>query len=107
MILADVNEGGDIISVIDVAGKKVTETFHVQTQSSSRLKFTPDGRRVVLTDRDRGELVVLDAASRKVIARVRNLGNRVTDVVVTSDGSRAYVSAQLDNGVGLSFRAVV
>ena len=95
------NEGDDIISVIDVAGKKVVETFHVQTQSSSRLKFTPDGRRVVLTDRDRGELVVLDAASRKVIERVRNLGNRVTDVVVTSDGSRAYASAQLDNGVAV------
>jgi len=95
------NEGDDIVSVIDVAGKKVIETFHVQTQSSSRLKFTPDGKRVVLTDRDRGELVVLDAASRKVIRRIPGLGKRVTDVLVTPDGKRAYASAQSDNGVAV------
>ena len=95
------NEGDDIVSVIDVAGKRVAQTFHVQTESSSRLKFTPDGKRVVLTDRDRGELVVLDAASRKVIRRIPGLGNRVTDVLVTPDGKRAYASAQLDNGVAV------
>ena len=95
------NEGDDVISVIDVAAKRVAQTFHVQTESSSRLKFTPDGKRVVLTDRDRGELVVLDAASRKVIRRIPNLGKRVTDVLVTPDGKRAYASAQLDNGVAV------
>ena len=95
------NEGDDIVSVIDVAGRKISGRFHVQTQSSSRLKFTPDGNRVVLTDRDRGELVVIDAASRSVIRRIEGLGNRVTDLVVSGDGARAYAAAQLDHGVAV------
>ncbi len=95
------NEGDDIVSVIDVAGRKVSGRFHVQTQSSSRLKFTPDGNRVVLTDRDRGELVVIDPESRSVIRRIAGLGNRVTDLVVSGDGSRAYAAAQLDHGVAI------
>jgi len=95
------NEGDDIVSVIDVAARRVGDMFRVQTESSSRLKFTPDGRRVVLTDRDRGQLVVLDAATRTVIRRIPGLGNRVTDVLVTPDGKWAYASAQNDHGVAV------
>jgi YVTN family beta-propeller protein len=95
------NEGDDIVSVIDVAAKKVAGTFRVGTQSSSRMKFTPDGKHVVLTDRDRGQLVVIDAASRKVTLRIPNLGKRVTDLVLSADGTRAYASAQLDNAVAV------
>ena len=45
--------------------KKVVATLALGTKRSNRLKFTPDGKRVLITDLDAGELLVLDAATRK------------------------------------------
>ncbi|MEI9972754.1 MAG: hypothetical protein WDO73_12250 [Ignavibacteriota bacterium] len=41
-------DGG--ISVINLFEKRVVHTFGVQTKRSNRLKFTPDGRLVLISD---------------------------------------------------------
>jgi len=40
------------VSVIDVATKKVVATLDLKTKRSNRLKFTPDGRIVLISDLD-------------------------------------------------------
>jgi hypothetical protein len=57
----------------------VTHTLDLRTKSSNRLKFTPDGKLILISDRDGGELVVLDAARRTEIKRMK-MGNRPTDI---------------------------
>ena len=51
-------DGG--VSIIDVATRKVIQTIYVQTKRSNRLKFTPNGKRVLISDLEGGDLVVLD-----------------------------------------------
>jgi YVTN family beta-propeller protein len=88
----------DAVSIIDIATKKVKETFNVQTKVSNKLTFTPDGKRVLISDNTGNELVVLDAATRKQIKRLK-LGNKVTKFQVEPDGSRVYVANADDNVV--------
>src|SRR5882724_3027049 len=61
-------DGG--VSVIDVATKKVTQTFNIGTKRSNRIKLTPDGKFALVSDLEAGELVVLDAPARKEIKRL-------------------------------------
>ena len=44
------NSGDGSISIIDVAAKKVVQTLNVQTGRSNRLKFSPDGKLVLVSD---------------------------------------------------------
>jgi len=56
--------------VINIADKRVVHTFGVQTRRSNRLKFTPDGRLVLITDLDAGTLLVLHRATSKELKRI-------------------------------------
>ena len=40
-----IRDGG--VSIIDIASKKVVQTLDLHTKRSNRLKFTPDGKRIV------------------------------------------------------------
>jgi YVTN family beta-propeller protein len=87
-------DGG--VSIIDLAGKTVKQTIDLKTKRSNRLKFTPDGRLVLVSDLDTGDLVVVDAKSRTVVKRVP-LGRAPSGILVVPDGSRAYVALTGDN----------
>ena len=63
----------------------------MQTKRSNRLKFTPDGKLVLISDLEGGEVVVLDAAARNVIKRLE-LGRNPEGILIVPDGSRAYVA---------------
>src|SRR5205807_1900396 len=82
-------DGG--VSIIDIASKKVTGTIDARTKRSNRLKITPDGKTVLITDLDAGELVVLDRASRKETKRLK-LGKSPEGILIVPDGSRAYIA---------------
>ncbi len=89
-------DGG--ISIVDVAEKKVAAAIDAHTRRSNRLKFTPDGRHVLVSDMEAGELVVLDAAARKEVKRLK-LGRGVEGILVVPDGSRAFVAVAGENKV--------
>jgi YVTN family beta-propeller protein len=91
-------DGG--VSVVDLEQKKVTATFDVQTKRSNRLKFTPDGRTVLITDLDAGELLVVDVASRKLTKKIP-LGRMVEGILVQPDGARAYVAVNGENYIAV------
>ena len=94
------HSGDGKVSVIDLASKKVTGTIDVHTVRSNRLKFTPDGKLVLISDLGTGDLLVLDAATRNERKRI-NLGRGVAGILVTPDSSRAYVAATGDNNVAI------
>lgn len=96
--VAHSRDGG--ASVIDVASRTVAHTINLGTKRSNRLKFTLDGARVLVSDLDAGELVVVDARTRAVMKRVP-LGRSPEGILLAPDGSRAYVAVTGDNVVAV------
>ena len=84
------NDGG--VSIINVATKEVVQSLDLEMQDANRLKFTRDGR-VLILDGEAATLVVLDAASRSVIKRISMAQMDTGDgaILVSRDGTRAYV----------------
>jgi DNA-binding beta-propeller fold protein YncE len=91
-------DGG--ISVINIADKRVIHTFGVQTKRSNRLKFTSDGRLVLITDLDAGTLLVLQRTTCKELKRIP-LGHQPAGILIAPDSSRAYVAVTGDNNVAV------
>src|ERR1700678_1627099 len=58
------------LSVIDLKNRKVTATLHAKTFGANRLKFTPDGKLVLISSLGDGDLVIYEAATRKQFKRV-------------------------------------
>ena len=94
------NSHDGTVSITNLASKKVVQTLDVRTQRSNRLKFTPDGKAVLISDLGTGDLVVLDAAARKEINRL-SLGHGAAGILIVPDGSRAYVAVSRDNYVAV------
>jgi YVTN family beta-propeller protein len=86
------------ISIVDMAGRKVTDTLSVNVNGANRLKFTPDGKLVLVSTLGGSDLTILDAATRKVVKRV-NIGRGAAGIQMNPDGSRAYVACTPDNNV--------
>lgn len=91
-------DGG--VSIIDVATKTLKQTFDLRTKRSNRLKFTPDGKLVLISDLDAGDLVVVDARTRAEVKRLP-LGRSPEGILVVPDGSRAYVAVTSDDHVAV------
>jgi len=83
------------VTIIDVASKRVTQTLPIALRGANRLKFTPNGKRVLISGLGAGaegnSLVVLDAATRKEVNQL-NLGGGASGIVIVPDGSRAYIA---------------
>jgi YVTN family beta-propeller protein len=94
------NAGDGTVSIVDIAQKKVTQTFPVNSKRSNRLKFTPDGKLALISDLTTGDLVVVDVPTRKEVKRVK-IGRGIAGILVAPDGSKAYVAATPDNYVGV------
>ena len=90
------------VTVIDVATKKPRVTFPITVEHANRLKFTPDGKRVLVSglgggpnaqssSADAGNVAVIDVATHKEIKKF-NLGGGSAGILILPDGSRAYVA---------------
>lgn len=86
------------LSVVSLPEKKVLQTLQVNARGANRLKFTPDGRTVLVSSGP--ELLVLDAGARAVKARVA-IGHGSGGVLVDPDGARAFVACGPDNSVAV------
>jgi YVTN family beta-propeller protein len=95
-----VTRGDGSVSIIDTTSRKVTQSFSLKLTDANRLKFTPDGK-VLILDGGTGTLIVLDAASRKEIKRLKVAPRDTGDggVFVMPDGSRAYLGLRDDHSV--------
>ncbi len=88
------------LSVIDIAGKRVAATLDAGIIRSNRLKFTPDGSRVVITSLTLGDLFIYDSASRKEIKRVP-IGHGAAGILMDPVGDRAFVACTPDNYIAI------
>jgi YVTN family beta-propeller protein len=83
------------VTIIDVASKRATQTFPIAVRGANRLKFTPDGKRVLISGLGAGpegsSLVVLEAGTQKEVKQFR-LGGGAAGILIVPDGSRAYVA---------------
>jgi YVTN family beta-propeller protein len=92
------------VTIIDIASKKAVQTFAVSANHANRLKFTPDGKRVLISGLGGGppgsaqaagskgsNLMVLDAATHKEIKQL-NVGGGSAGILIVADGSRAFVA---------------
>ncbi|HEY1493921.1 MAG TPA: YncE family protein [Candidatus Solibacter sp.] len=86
------------ISILDLAAKRVSDTLDVSVKGANRLKFTPDGKLVLVSTLGGPELTILDAATRKVVKRVK-IGSGAAGIEMNPDGARAYVACTPDNYV--------
>jgi YVTN family beta-propeller protein len=82
-------DGG--VSIIDAQTKKVIETIPGLTKHSNRLKFTPDGKLVLISDPETNQVLALDAKTRKLLQRISVPAGPV-GIQITPDGRQAYVA---------------
>jgi YVTN family beta-propeller protein len=78
----------------------VTATLDAQTFGANRLKFTPDGKLVLISSLGGGDLVIYDSASRKEFKRVR-IGHGAAGILMDRDGNRAFIACGPDNYVAV------
>jgi YVTN family beta-propeller protein len=97
------------VSVIDFATKKVILAVPISVKGANRLKFTPDGKLVLVSglgtfgpgaSPSATNLVVLDAASRKEVKQL-SLGGGAAGILMDPDGSRAFVAVSGGNKVAI------
>jgi YVTN family beta-propeller protein len=97
------------VTVIDVSHKKAGQTFSISVKGANRLKFTPDGKHVLVSglaspslqgQNSNPNLTVIDAATRKEIKRL-SLGGGSAGILMQPDGSRAYVAVSAKHKVAI------
>ncbi len=88
------------VSIVDVATKSVTQTLAADVAGANRLKFTPDGKLVLISSLGNSDLVVIDSASRKTVNRI-NIGHGSAGIQMQPDGARAFVACSPDGYVAV------
>ena len=88
------------LSVIDVASRQVVATLPANLQGANRLKFTLDGKLVLIAAQGEHSLTVYDAATRKEIKHLA-IGRGAAGIVMQPDGARAFVACSPDNNVAV------
>lgn len=102
------NAQDNTATVIDFAAKKDIATFPISVRGANRLKFTPDGKYVLISGLGGGpgsagsspNLVVIDAATRKEVKQL-NLGGGSAGILIDPVGNRAFVAVSGGNKVAV------
>lgn len=95
---ADAQDG--TLSIIDIASRKVTATLDAKIFGANRLKFAPDGRRVLISSLANGNLFVYDAGLRKQVRQVP-IGHGAAGILMDPVGNRAFVACSPDNYIAV------
>jgi YVTN family beta-propeller protein len=88
------------VSVVDIAGKKVVATIGAKVFGANRLKFTRDGKLVLISSLNGADLVVLNAATRTEFKRIK-IGHGAAGILVQPDGARAFIACTPDDYVAV------
>jgi YVTN family beta-propeller protein len=88
------------ISVIDYGARKIVATLQAKLPGANRLKFTLDGKRVLMSTLQGTDLLVLDATTRKEIKRIV-LGDGAAGIEMDPNGKRAFVASTIGSYVAV------
>jgi YVTN family beta-propeller protein len=94
------HSGDGAVSIIDASTYKVLYTIDAGTKRSNRIKLTPDGRLALVSDLERGDLVVLDSSTRKQVRRLV-LGRMPEGILIRPGGEQAFVAVNGDNHIAV------
>ncbi len=113
------NAQDNTATVIDFAAKKDITVFPISVQGANRLKFTPDGKYVLISGLGGGpggpggpgggpaagtppaatpNLIVIDATTHKEVKQL-DLGGGAAGILIDPDGTRAFVASSGGNKV--------
>ena len=84
------------MTVINVPEKKLVETFPLKTTFTNRMRFTPDGKHVLMNELQGTELVILDAVTHQEVKRLE-VGAGGEGIFLDPDGSRAFYAVSNGN----------
>lgn len=92
------NAGDGTVSIVDIAEKKVTATLAANAPGANRLKFTPNGKLVLISAGP--NLVILNAETHKEVKRLTT-GHGSGGILMQPDGARAYEACGPDGYVAV------
>jgi YVTN family beta-propeller protein len=88
------------LSVIDIPGKKVVGTLDAKVYGANRLKFTLDGKHVLISMLGDTDLVIYNPSTRTEEKRIK-IGHGAAGILMQPDNTRAFVSCGPDNYVAV------
>jgi DNA-binding beta-propeller fold protein YncE len=88
------------IAIIDLTSRKLITTLDAKALGANRLKFTPDGKYVLVSSLRTGELMVYDAITHAHFKTIQT-GHGAAGILVDEDGSRAFIGCTADNYVAV------
>jgi YVTN family beta-propeller protein len=88
-VASRVADGG--IAIINPATNAVVQTLPTTTKVANRVKFTRDGKYVLVSDTSGNTLLVYDAATKEMIKSVA-MAEGPSGIVMAPDGKRAFVA---------------
>ncbi|HLX90212.1 MAG TPA: hypothetical protein VKR32_00935 [Puia sp.] len=88
------------IYVINLADQKVVEKIDAKVNGANRLKFTPDGKKVLISSLRNGDLTVYDASTRRELKKV-NIGHGAAGILMDPSLPRAFVACSPDNYIAI------
>jgi YVTN family beta-propeller protein len=88
------------VSVLDYAKKEVIATLPLEVRGVNRLKFTKDGRLVLISTLGGPDVVVVDATTHAVVKRIPT-GHGAAGIEMEPSGARAFVACTPDDYVAV------
>ena len=88
------------MSIIDVQTEKVKETIPSLTKHSNRLKFTPDGKLVLISDPTSNQVLAIESSSRKLQKRIPVCAQPL-GIQMAGDNKQAYVACGQAGKIGI------
>jgi YVTN family beta-propeller protein len=92
------NSDDGTISIVDFANPRSVTTLNAGVRGANRLKFTPDGKRVLVSNLGGPSVVVFDVHRRTEIRRIP-VGHGSAGIVIQPDGAKAFVACSPDSYV--------
>ncbi|HLK29022.1 MAG TPA: hypothetical protein VKT28_10580, partial [Puia sp.] len=88
------------VFIVDVYAKKVIAQADVKTPGANRLKFTPDGKLVLVSSLRTGDLYIIDAATHALVKQI-NIGKGCAGILIAPDNKKALVASTADNFIAI------
>jgi DNA-binding beta-propeller fold protein YncE len=89
------------LTIIDLQNPANHTTFPAEVPGANRLRFTPDGRFVLITTHTGKDLVVFDAHTRKPVKRIPIEERGASNIQIEPNGHRAFIACPRDHYVAV------
>ncbi len=85
------HRGDGALSIIDTTTDAVTQTVTIGTKMANRVKFTLDGKRVLVSDPPSNQVLVYDAMTRQLVKKIDTEAGP-SGILIAPDGKRAFIA---------------